>query len=111
LLAGTYNGSAGSGGGEMGYLQTGFLPAANQWVDLIVVWTPTQCRFYCAVESQTPVLLASINTTIPANTFAPPVMITNHSNVTNLYVDRIEYSYQFNTSYNRFNGNANLISL
>lgn len=111
LVAGTYNGTASGGASEMGYLQTGFLPATNQWVDLIVVWTPTQCRYYCAPEGQTPVLKAAINTTIPAGTLAPPAMIQNNSPATNLLVDRIEVCYQFATSYNRFQGNPALITL
>lgn len=111
LVAGTYNGTASGGASELGYLQTLFLPGTNQWVDLIVVWTPTQCRYYCALEGQTPVLKASIHTTIPAGTFAPPVLIQNNSSLTNLYVDRVEVSYQFATSFNRFEGNAQLITL
>lgn len=110
LVAGTYNGSGASGSGVLGYLQTGFLPAANQWVDLVVVWTPTACRFYCAQEGQTPVLKASIHTTIPIG-FAPPAIIQNNSAATNLYVDRIELSYEFSTTYNRFEGNSSLLKL
>lgn len=111
LVSGTYNGTGSGGSGVLGYLQTNFLPAANQWVDLVVVWTPTQCRFYCAPEGNVPVLKNSINTTIPAGTMAPPVVIQNSSPVSNLYVDRIEVAYQFGTSFNRFTGNSALISL
>lgn len=96
IIAGTYDGLGATGPQHLGYLQSGYQPVINGWMELIAVWTPTQCRFYLADETATSIpLVATITTTIPLNMMPIP-NITNNSNVTNLFVDRAELELYVN---------------
>ena len=90
LIAATYNSVS---GGNLGYIQTGLQPVANQWLDLIVVWTPVANRFYAAVYGNTPVLVATITNNICSNQSIYPAIFNASAN-TNLYCDRIEVIWQ-----------------
>jgi hypothetical protein len=95
LLAGTYDGLGG-----LGYLQSGFTPVANVWMDLIVVWTPTACRFYAATEGSAPALVATITTNVPHNLMPFP-QLSNNTSGTNVSIDRAELWVYVNTPGNQ----------
>jgi hypothetical protein len=91
LIGGTYNGIS---AGHYGYIQSNYMPKPGVWMDLIVVQTPTQVRFYCGDYGTPPPLVAAINNNICQGPTLPG--INNGATAANitLYVDFCEILYQ-----------------
>lgn len=102
LVAGTY---ASISGGNYGYIQSFYTPQPNVWMDLVVVYTPTQNRFYCGPYGTPPPLVATINNNICTGPSLPGINnATGADNIT-LYIDFCEILYQVaDTAAARFKG-------
>jgi hypothetical protein len=103
LVAGTYNNVATN---NYGYKQTLVQPALNQWLDLIIAWTPTACRFYAGPYGVPPPLKATITNNL-VNSPTPMIRALFASNMQSgavVSVDRIEYMLQPSSGAPRFLG-------
>lgn len=93
LLCGTYDTVS---GGRYGYVQSGYQPKPNVWMDLRIVYTPTAVKFYAGdydPDGTAPPLVGTCVNNICSDYSIYPLIYASAGSTTNLYLDLVEVLY------------------